>query len=259
MESDHVVRLTISGDSEEELQVTVPEEKQKATMEDHTAQIRSMVRTIFNLDLDLSGFYALLRNKGRLSWVREQGAGRLLRAPTVWEDLAKTLLTTNTTWAMTRQMVRRLVSLGPVDCHGNHAFPGPEEVVSLGQDAFSSHVQAGYRSPYLYELAQKIADGSIQVEQWANGEFPSDELYRKITGLKGFGSYAAGAVMKLLGYYDRLAIDSSARSMCAQSSGSDASPADRDIRERYREYGDWQGLALWMDLLEYYRQRETLQ
>jgi hypothetical protein len=39
-------------------------------------------------------------------------AGRLLVSPTVWEDLAKTLLTTNTTWGATVQMCRRLLTLG---------------------------------------------------------------------------------------------------------------------------------------------------
>ena len=36
----------------------------------------------------------------------------MLVSPTVWEDLAKTLLTTNTTWAMTKSMVARLAALG---------------------------------------------------------------------------------------------------------------------------------------------------
>jgi N-glycosylase/DNA lyase len=47
------------------------------------------VAHMFRLDEDLSGFYALVREDGELSWCA-LGAGRMLRAPTVYEDVVKT-------------------------------------------------------------------------------------------------------------------------------------------------------------------------
>ncbi len=44
---------------------------------------------MFRLDEDLSGFYALV-HKDELSWCA-LGAGRMLRAPTVFEDVVKTI------------------------------------------------------------------------------------------------------------------------------------------------------------------------
>jgi hypothetical protein len=44
---------------------------------------------MFRLDEDLSAFYALVAADGELSWC-ELGAGRMLRAPTVFEDVVKT-------------------------------------------------------------------------------------------------------------------------------------------------------------------------
>ena len=44
---------------------------------------------MFSLDEDLSGFYTLVREDGELSWCAV-GAGRMLRAPTVFEDVVKT-------------------------------------------------------------------------------------------------------------------------------------------------------------------------
>jgi hypothetical protein len=44
---------------------------------------------MFRLDDDLSAFYAVVSNDGELSWCA-QGAGRMLRAPTVFEDVVKT-------------------------------------------------------------------------------------------------------------------------------------------------------------------------
>jgi 3-methyladenine DNA glycosylase/8-oxoguanine DNA glycosylase len=48
------------------------------------------VAHIFRLDEDLSHFYTLVGDDGDLSWCT-LGAGRMLRAPTVFEDVVKTI------------------------------------------------------------------------------------------------------------------------------------------------------------------------
>jgi 3-methyladenine DNA glycosylase/8-oxoguanine DNA glycosylase len=51
-------------------------------------QLKKTVAHMFRLDEDLSGFYELVRDD-ELAWCA-LGAGRMLRAPTVFEDVAKT-------------------------------------------------------------------------------------------------------------------------------------------------------------------------
>ena len=51
-------------------------------------QLAQTVAHMFRLDEDLSGFYELVRND-QLSWCAS-GAGRMLRSPTVFEDVVKT-------------------------------------------------------------------------------------------------------------------------------------------------------------------------
>jgi hypothetical protein len=51
-------------------------------------QLEPMVAHMFRLNEDLSGFYALVQDD-ELSWCAF-GAGRMLRAPTVFEDVANT-------------------------------------------------------------------------------------------------------------------------------------------------------------------------
>ena len=80
-----------------------------------TAQIRHMLR----LDEDLSAFYVVAAADPALAWV-VAGAGRMLRSPTVFEDLVKTICTTNCTWSATVRMVSALVGeLG--DARGGRA------------------------------------------------------------------------------------------------------------------------------------------
>src|SRR5689334_19001927 len=53
------------------------------------------VRHILRLDDNLDEFYRAVEIDERLSWIADVNAGRLLRSPTVWEDLIKTICTTN--------------------------------------------------------------------------------------------------------------------------------------------------------------------
>ncbi|HQU91630.1 MAG TPA: hypothetical protein PLK77_04995, partial [Pyrinomonadaceae bacterium] len=63
------------------------------------------IRHILRLGDEMSEFYEVASTKAGTQWVRSRGAGRLLRSATVFEDLVKTLCTTNCSWALTRKMV----------------------------------------------------------------------------------------------------------------------------------------------------------
>ena len=52
-------------------------------------RLTETVAHMFRLDEDLSGFYAVVGVDGELAWCAS-GAGRMLRAPTVFEDVVKT-------------------------------------------------------------------------------------------------------------------------------------------------------------------------
>lgn len=60
------------------------------------------VRHLLRLDDDIGGFYESVAGHDRLDWVVERRAGRMLRSPTVFEDLVKTICTTNCSWALTK-------------------------------------------------------------------------------------------------------------------------------------------------------------
>ena len=68
------------------------------------------VRHMFRLDDDLQEFYRLMIADPEFAWIAAQGAGRLLRSPTVFEDLVKMICTTNCSWALTEKMVSGLVN-----------------------------------------------------------------------------------------------------------------------------------------------------
>src|SRR4030095_16492341 len=67
-------------------------------------------RHILRLDDDLRSFYLATGSEPDFAWIGEQGAGRMLRSPTVFEDLVKMICTTNCSWALTVKMVTELVN-----------------------------------------------------------------------------------------------------------------------------------------------------
>ncbi len=213
------------------------------------AEIGAVVVRCLSFDHDLSPFHDLIRAHPDYQWIETVGAGRMLVSPTVWEDLAKTLLTTNTTWAMTKGMVSRLVALGDASPEGDTTFPEPERVAAYDPDALNQQVRAGYRGAYLHELATRIASGRLDVEAWRDPALPTSEVYRALKQIKGFGDYAAGAMMRLLGRFDQLGLDSVCRTMYAQRHNGGQAASDREIAAYYEPFGIWRGLVVWLDVM----------
>ncbi len=242
-----IVRLLI-GEGESGLHVVV--EGVQVLTPEQSQEIAHIVRRCLNMDTDLSGLYALLRDYPQYHWIEQVGAGRMLASPTIWEDLVKTLMTTNTTWNMTKQMVRRVVELGDAYAEGQRAFPTPERLAAMSLEALSEQVRAGYRNAYLHALATHIAEGRLDVESWRDAGLTAEEMYRQIKALKGFGPYAAGSMLKLLGYFDQLATDTECRAVFKARYNNGAGAPDREIAAYYEPFGQWRGLVQWMDVMK---------
>ena len=214
-------------------------------------ELRAIVARILSWELDLAPFYEYLSNHPDYAWVLLRALGRKLKAATVWEDAVKTLLTTNTNWAMTIQMATRLAGLGS-RLGERQAFPTPAELVTLGEEAVADAVRAGYRNAYLFELATRLAGGELDLEAWLADDGDDETLYRRLRSLKGFGDYAVSSLMRIYGRYGYLCIDSIARSchraLHPKSEDLSARALDAAIRAHYTPHGKWQALVQWMDV-----------
>jgi 3-methyladenine DNA glycosylase/8-oxoguanine DNA glycosylase len=207
------------------------------------------VRHMFRLDDDLQSFYEQVSSDPEFSWIAQQGAGRLLRSPTVYEDLVKMICTTNCSWALTEKMVTALVrELGTASDDGRRSFPTPEMMALKAADFYRDTIRAGYRAPYLKELAQRVASGELEVEGWLTSNAPVVDLIKQIKSVKGVGNYAAENLLKLLGRYDGLALDSWTRAQFAKLRNQGRTAKDKKILRFYSRFNSWRGLALWCDM-----------
>jgi 3-methyladenine DNA glycosylase/8-oxoguanine DNA glycosylase len=207
------------------------------------------IRHMFRLDEDLSGFYAVIRDDSELGWC-VAGAGRMLRAPTVFEDVVKTICTTNTAWSGTRKMTTALVdNLGAEAPGGGRTFPTPQAMAEVDVEFYREVVRAGYRGPYFKQLATDVAEGTIDLEELNDPDLPDDEVAARLLALPGVGPYAAAHVMLTsLGRYSRLVLDSWTRPTYRKLSGARSGLKDATIERRFKRYGEWAGLAFWLYL-----------
>jgi 3-methyladenine DNA glycosylase/8-oxoguanine DNA glycosylase len=207
------------------------------------------VRHVLRLDEDLSRFYEQALADEDLSWACT-GAGRMMRSQTVFEDVVKTICTTNCAWSGTVRMVNGLVDgLGEAAVGGGHAFPTPEAMAGAPDAFYADEVRAGYRGPYLRVLAADVAEGRLDLEALAaapGSELSDEELEERLLALAGVGPYAAAHIMMLMGRHSRLVLDSWTRPTYAKLHG--RKQTDKQILRRFKRYGDHAGLAFWLTL-----------
>jgi N-glycosylase/DNA lyase len=173
-----------------------------------------------------------------------------MRSPTVFEDVVKTICTTNCAWSGTVRMTSALVEqLGAESERGRRAFPTPEAMAEAPESFYRDVARAGYRGAYLRSLASSVAAGELDLEALqADSDLPDDEVEARLLALPGVGPYATAHVMMLLGRYSRLVLDSWTRPTYAKLNGRKAS--DATIARRFRRYGRYSGLAFWLYLTE---------
>lgn len=202
---------------------------------------RSMVVTMFRLNDDLAPFYARIKDDPLLGWAA-RGAGRLIASPTVFEDVIKTICTTNCAWSATVRMTDALVVLG------NGAFPEAQLLAQTGDAWFRDVARMGYRGPYVRSIAHDVAAGSIDLEGLRRFERYDDAAAETLLlSLPGIGPYGVAHVMQLLERHRRLVLDSWTRPKFLQLSGK-RQATDTTIRRAFARYGDYAGLAFWLYL-----------
>ena len=207
------------------------------------APLAALASRIFSLSVDLRRFHARAAEDPALAWSAARGAGRFLRAPTLWEDSVKMLLTTNCSWAATRGMVVRAIERFGID----GVFPAPEAIARRRESTLAAAIRSGYRTTALLAFARNVASGRVDLSEWESDRLESGEIRERILAQRGFGPYAAEGLLRLIGRHDFFAIDSWTRTKFRKLHPGRGS-VDRAIARRYARYGEFRGLAFWLDL-----------
>jgi len=246
-----VVLLQLTGaDRNDTIRICIAVQADGALTTAEAEEVLSKVRWMLKLDEDFASFYALVASHPHIGRVVAQGRGRLLRSPTLWEDVVKTIATTNVTWGNTKGMIGRLVEqlgapfpLNPV----LRTFPTPAQVAAADPALFASVIRMGYRNAYVQTLAQEIVAGVRDLEALKTAQLSAVEAKKAVKSIKGIGDYAAHTLMMLLGHYSELPIDSELRSHVTRRYFAGEARSDKEMAAIYDSWGDWKYLAYWFD------------
>ena len=139
-------------------------------------------RAYFDLDSDYAALLAPVMDDHLRGALRDCRGIRLLNQP-FFEVLCSFILSANNNMRRIEGIVDRFCAIMPADENGLHAFPGPQDVLHAGR-AWVSSIGAGYRAPYLYEAAERVAAG---FDGACLRDLPYEEACQRIREFRGVG------------------------------------------------------------------------
>ena len=217
-------------------------------------EVKEKASWIFGLDLDFSRFYTASRGEPKLAHAKKLAHGRLLRSPTLFEDVVKTILTTNTLWAVTKNMTQKLVNeLGTalsgagdeVEAPVKKSFPTPEAIAASSPEFLKEKIRVGYRASAIHQLAVRVASGAFDLESLKTSDLPTLELRKELLKINGVGPYAAANLLLLLGRTDFIPIDSWALKLVSHEWYDGKPVTPKDVEKHFERWGEFKGLAFW--------------
>ena len=221
-------------------------------------EVTDVVTWMFGLDMDFSSFYAASRLEPKLAHAKKQALGRVLRSPTLFEDVIKTILTTNTLWGATINMTKRLVDEFGTSLTGGRvvpsgsegrietkSFPTPKAIAASNPAYIKEKIRVGYRAPAIHDLATQVASGKYDLEALKHSSLPTLELRKELMTINGVGPYAAANLLMILGRHDFIPIDSYALKMVSHEWYKGKPITQKEVEKRFEKWGGFKGLAFW--------------
>ena len=188
------------------------------------------------LDNDFSDFHILCKKHSTLKFVYENNCKGMLRSSTAFEDLIKTVCTTNCDWRNTKNMCNALCNLDS----GN--FPSPKDILKYSPGKLSKIVPLGYRSNTVHQISKMTLEGEVEFDKWA-GEGNFDRIRNVLNNIKGVGEYSTNHMLVLLGDYSNIPIDSEVLKYLREVHFKGLEISPKESIKYFKDYGDYKFLA----------------
>ncbi len=173
------------------------------------SKAKAIISRSLGLDIDTSELLTAAQKIGP-DYIEliKKGAGRLRRSPTLWEDAAKTLFTTNCSWFLTKKICAAACSetFTQQAPSGAIPFPPPDSFAQYNADQLKRMMPVGYRSGYLKPLAETFSTDPTLNKIETNG-FNYKSADKLVRSLKGFADYATAHLLILAGFYNEIPVD----------------------------------------------------
>lgn len=219
------------------------------------ASARVMLTRMLRLDEDEGTLREFHRLDPRF---KKAGRGRLMRSPTFFEDVIKTVTSCNVQWPSTIVMNARLCEVaGRESASGRFAFPTPERLSKMRPANLRARCRVGYRDARIVELARMFHRGEIDQAWFASPTTSDDDVFEALIELPGIGPYAAANIMQLLGRYARLPLDSESVRHGKHILGLKGTNAQimRRVGQHFEPFGHHRFRSYWFELWDFYERK----
>jgi len=199
-------------------------------------EITAQISRMFCLAEDFTSFHQMCHHDSVLRFVTIRRCGGMLRSPTAFEDVLKTVCTINCDWRNTKSMCSAFCALA------DGTFPRPEHLLRFSEAKLQKLVPVGYRSRTVMEVAKAFAEDRLPLDQWASsGQW--SHIRAQLADVWGLGKYAISHILVLLGDYAEIPVDSEVLRylQATHFGGRDVRP--KEAIEPYSKYGQYSYLA----------------
>lgn len=213
---------------------------------------RAMLTRMLRLDEPRETVRAFHRIDPR--WKRS-GRGRLMRSPTLFEDVLKTVTSCNVAWTSTIIMNRKLALLaGEKSRSGLRAFPAPGAIARLRPSTLRARCSVGYRDARIVELARLFDSGQLDPAWFESPTTSDDDVRARLLELPGVGPYAAANILQLLGRYGHLPLDTESVRHGRTVLGMTGTSAQimKKVRAHFEPFGEHRFRSYWFELWAFY-------
>nr|XP_009804252.1 PREDICTED: uncharacterized protein LOC104249510 [Nicotiana sylvestris] len=227
------------------------------------SQVKRMLRLSDMDEQDVRDFHKLHPE------AEAKGFGRLFRSPTLFEDVAKSLLLRFCPWKTSLDLAKALCFLqykkfkskrkrANISSYGD--FPNAEELASFSEKELKGKGNFGYRARELIMLAKQVVDGEIYLSKFEKDHIGTEPNWSKLK-INGAGPFTIKTIMMCAGYYSYIPIDSETMRHMDEFHGLKVHKRKRGsinlqirdkIQQIYKRYDPFQSLAYWFELVNSY-------
>jgi DNA-3-methyladenine glycosylase II len=249
-----LITITSSG-SVDDSALSVELQSNEAISNEVKQQIEDLVRSLFNLPLDLTAFYDAVRNDKIMQTLTRQLRGlKSPTTPTVFEALVDSIIeqqiSLNVAHVLERNVIKTFGETLKIGDDIYYAFPTPENIADTTVEQLRACGLSTRKAEYIHGIAKSITEGELNLEHFKTYGDP-EEIIKEMVKIRGIGVWTAELTM-LRGMHKLEAIpadDLGLRRHIAHYYCNDRKIAGNEAREIAENWGTWKGLAAYYLIL----------
>lgn len=208
-----------------------------------------IIKSIFNLDLDLTKFYNSIRNDKILSKLAQKLRG--LKGPnnsTVFEGVVCSIIEQQISlivaFNIQKRFTKKFGDILRIGKNKYYAFPTPDKLSNKDLELYRACGLSQRKAEYIKDISRLIVTKELDLEKYKN-YLDADKVISELTELRGLGVWSVELTMlRSMQRFDVVpADDLGLKRFVSHHYYNDKKITSQEVREVALNWGTWKGLA----------------